>query len=321
MAQPTASDVFVNLPLTTLSVAYMQQATDFVATQVFPVVPSDLQGHSFFKWNRDDFYRIAAQVRTPGSESAGSGIDLTTDNFFCQPYAIHKDIDDQTLATQVSPLNLEATSTKWVTLQLMLKREAVWMTNFFGTGIWTGSTTGSDITPSVKWSAAGSTPVEDVEAQRWNVKQNTGYMPNKLVITPDVFQNLRNHAEILDRVKYVQKGVITTDLLAEVFDVDQVLIASSTKATSDEKAASATYSFLAGSGQALLAYSAPAPGLDVPSAGYTFAWTGYTGAGAEGNRIKSFRVEIRESTRIEGTLAIDPHVVAADMGAFFTSLV
>lgn len=336
MAQPTASDVFVNIPLTTLSVAYMQQATDFVATQVFPVVPSDLQGHSYFVYERDDFYRIAAAPRAPGSESAGSGVSLTTDTFFCKPYAVHKDIDDQTLATQVNPLNIEMTSTRWVTLQLMLKREALFMTNFFGTGIWTGASGGTDITgvasspganQVLKWSVAGSTPVEDVDTQIWNIKQKTGYKPNVAVITPDVYQDLKNHAEFLDRVKYTQTGVLTTDLLAQVWGLDKVLVASATSVTSDETfpdsisaSNAATYAFVAGTGGMLLAYSAPEPGLDVPSAGYTFAWTGYTGAGAEGNRIKSFRIEPRESTRIEGTLAIDPHVVAADMGCFFTSL-
>ena len=55
-----------------------------------------------------------------------------------------------------------------------------------------------------------------------------------------------------------------------------------------------------------------APGLQTPTAGYTFSWTGYMGAGAEGTRIKQFRMEHLDSDRLEGQMAYDQKVVATD---------
>jgi hypothetical protein len=58
-----------------------------------------------------------------------------------------------------------------------------------------------------------------------------------------------------------------------------------------------------------------------PSASYTFAWTGYLGATADGRRIKKFRLEHLASDRIEGEMAYDFKVIAADLGSFFASAV
>jgi hypothetical protein len=58
-----------------------------------------------------------------------------------------------------------------------------------------------------------------------------------------------------------------------------------------------------------------------PTAGYTFSWNGYLGAGAEGNRIKRFRIERLESDRVEIQMAFDLKLVAADLGYFFTSII
>jgi hypothetical protein len=326
MAQPSSTDVFVSIPLTTLSVAFIQRATDFVAGQVFPTVPSERQGAQYAYYPKEAWFRNQAKPRGPGDESAGTGFGLQYKSYFIPtPLAIHKDIDDQTLANQMSPVNLQADATRNVTQLLLLAREVLWQTGFFKTGIWTGSATGSDITPSPTWGAAGSTPIEDVYAQKLSVKQQTGYMPNVFVITPDVFAALIENAEIVERIKYggsaASPAVANEQSLAAVFGVDKVLVAWGTNVTSQELVTPDTWSWIAGTKKALLAYAAPEPGILTPSAGYHFAWTGYVGAGAEGNRIKSFRLEQLESERVEGTLATMPVQIAPEMGAFFTAAV
>ena len=323
MAQPTSTDVFYSIPLTTMSVAFIQQATDFVAGQVFPTLPSEKQGAAYAYYPKEAWFRNEAKPRGPGSESAGGGFPFQWKSYFIPtPLAWHQDINDQTLADQMPPVNLQADATRLVTQKLLIAREVLWQQGFFTTSIWTGSSTGADITPSPKWSAAGSTPIEDVEAQKLAIKMQTGYWPNVMVLTPDVFIDLKENAEIVERIKYGGNpgapAVVSVQALAQVFGLDKVLIAAATNVTSQEGVATDTWAFIAGSGKALLAYAAPEPGILTPSAGYHFAWTGYVGAGAEGNRIKSFRIEQLESERIEGTLATVPVLVAPELGAFFT---
>jgi hypothetical protein len=124
---------------------------------------------------------------------------------------------------------------------------------------------------------------------------------------------------VIDRIKYTQRGVVTADMLAGLFEVDEYLVARAVLNSAIEGATEATDYVVAKN--ALLAYRAPNPGLMVPSAGYTFAWSGLLGAGAHAGRIKRFRMEELSSDRIEGEMAWDQKVVASELGYLFLAAV
>ena len=84
MPQPTRSDVHVNTPLTAISIAFMQQAQNFVADRVFPNIPVTKQSDLYFVYPKGDWFRRQMEKRAPASESAGSGWDLTTDSYSSQ---------------------------------------------------------------------------------------------------------------------------------------------------------------------------------------------------------------------------------------------
>ena len=323
MPNPTLSDVHVDRALTNISVAYIQNTEkNFIANKVFPIVPVNNRRDKYFVFSQADFFRYEAQLRGPGAETAGGGYRLSTDNYSCDVIGFHADLDDQTRANADEPLQLERSHTIYVTQQILLKREVDWVSNFFTTGLWTGSSTGTDLVGTVdftQWDNIVSTPIEDITQQSDSISRKTGYRPNTLVLGPEVYTTLKNHPDILDRVKYSQKGIITEDILAVLFDVERVLVPRAVRNTANE-AITATYSFLYGK-NAFLGYSAPAPGLYQPSAGYLFTWQGLFGAGAEGVRIKNFRMEQNAANRIEGESAYNMKVVGADLGCFFSAAI
>ena len=63
MPQPTQNQVHVDAILTNISVAYMQQQQNFIATRVFPVVPVSKQSDKFFTYTKNDWFRDEAQRR------------------------------------------------------------------------------------------------------------------------------------------------------------------------------------------------------------------------------------------------------------------
>jgi hypothetical protein len=109
-------------------------------------------------------------------------------------------------------------------------------------------------------------------------------------------------------------------LLAEVFDLERVLVAKAIKATNVE-GETAAYAFTHGK-HALLCHVASSPGLLTPSAGYTFSWTGVAGgiAGASVG-IKRFHIDTIDADRVEGESAFDVKVVGSDLGYFFDGAV
>lgn len=315
--QPTRSDVHVNKPLTNISIAYIQEAKDFIAGQVFPIVPVAKQSDRYFSYDKDYWFRSSATLRGPSSESAGSGFHIdNTPNYFCNVLAVHQDVDDEVRSNADDPINMDRDSTQYVTQQLMLKREIDFVAKYLKANIWTGDT---DFTPGTLWSAAGSNPMQDIDSEKAKVMAKTGYQPNTLVVTEDVFRVLKNNANIVDRIKYTQRGIITEELLAQLFGVEKFLVARAVLNSAAEGQA-ASMDFLV-KNQGLLVYSAPAPSILKPSGGYIFSWQGLFGAGAFGNRVSSFRMEHLKSDRIEGEMAYDMKQVGADLGVYLTGLI
>lgn len=317
MAQPTQSDVHVNAPLTNVSIAFIQKQDRFIADKVFPNVPVMKQGDVYYSFPKSNWFRTEAQKRAPATESAGSGYTLTTGSYFAQVTAIHKDVDDQMRANADSMLNPDRAAAEFLTQQCLLRRDLDWKASFFTTSLWTGSSTGTDITPSTLWSAPLSTPIADITAEISAMEKKTGFKPNKLVLGAPVWYVLKNHPDFLDRIKYTQTGIVSLDLLAAVLELDEVLVASAVQNTANEGATD-SMDYIFGKA-ALLCYAAPTPALEMPSAGYVFSWTGYLGAGAQGNRMKRFRMEELSADRLECEMAYDMKQIAADLGVFFSA--
>jgi hypothetical protein len=324
MPQPTQSQVHVDAILTNISVAYMQRAENFIADKVFPVVPVDKQSDKYFVYTKNDWFRDEAQVRADGTESVGSGYNITSDTYYADVWAIHKDVGDQTRANADAPINVDREAAEFVTQRLLLRREIQFMNDFMADGVWGTSASGVSSSPStdefIQWSDyTNSDPIEDIEAGKQEILSTTGMEANTLVLGYEVFRQLKNHPDLVDRIKYTSSQTITEDMLARMFDIDRVLVSKSVKATNKE-GATAAYSFTTGK-TALLAHVAPQPGLLTPSAGYMFQWTGVSGGLGATIGTSSFRLESLRATRIESEIAFDNKVVATDLGYLFKDAV
>lgn len=317
--QPTLSSVHVDAVLSNISTAYMQDEMSFIAGRVFPIVPVEKKTDVYYTYNKNDFMRDEMQRRAPGDESAGSGYGLSTASYSCDVFALHKDIDDQTRANSDNPLNPDRDATMFLTQQALIKREKQWVSDYFTTSVWaTDKTGGSDFTV---WSDfAGSDPIGDVDAGITAILKSTGRRPNTLVLGFEVYQKLKRHPDIIDLFyKASQGGMVSTQMMASIWDLDNVYISQAVNATNNE-GETAAYGFVQGK-HALLAYVNQNPGLLAPSAGYVFSWTGVSGGLNLPNAISRFRIDERKSDRIEIEAAWDNKVVGTDLGYFFSGCV
>lgn len=326
---PALSAVHVNRPLTNVSVAYMQDASAFVAASVFPVIPVSNKSDSYYIFNRGDFNRDSMAARAPSTESAGDGFRLSTATYDCQVQALHKDIDDQIRANQDMGLNIDISTTQFLTQRALIRRERIWASNFFTTGKWGSGKAGANTssgTQVVYWNQPTATPIEDVQAAATTMAvRSGGYRPNVCVLGRPVFDTLKNHPEVIDRLNAGQTpggpAQATRADMARLFEVDQVLVMDAVVNTATENTDPTVESnaFIGGK-HALLAYAAPNAGLMTPTAGYTFVWTDFIGS-IDGVRIKDFRMENLSSDRIEIEMAMDQRLVGADLGYFFDGVV
>ncbi len=331
MPLPTARDVHVNTPLTNISIAFLQSADTFVASRVFPSVPVTKQSDRFYTYERGDFNRDEMELRAPGTESAGGGYRIdNTPTYFADVFAFHKDIPDQIRANADSVLQLDREATEFNAHKALIKKEGIFASNFLVNSVWTFNEAGVAAAPGanqfLQWNDAASTPIEDIRVAMTEQQQSTGFRPNTLIFTRPVFDQIIDHPDIVDRVKYGTQdsegsvSLVDVGELSALWKIPRIMVMDAIVNTADEGQTN-VHDFIGGK-VALLVYSAPRPGLMVPSGGYDFNWTGLLGStGGLGTRISKFRMESLKADRVEIEMAFDLKLVAADMGTLFRTAV
>lgn len=322
---PNMNQAHVDRALTNMSVAYMQDESNYIADKVFPIVPVKRQSDLYYIYNTGDFLRDEAQVRGRIAESAGGDYDLATDVYYCKKHAFHKDVAPEDRVNYDEPLDADKDAQIFVSQKMLIRREMEWASKFFKAGVWNREVSGVSTTPSdgqaIYWNLETSDPINDITQEGIRMASLTGYKPNTLVLSPYVFNALKNHFDILDRIKYTETGIVTTSLLASLFEVQNVYVAWAVVNTG-QKGAADNIGFIMGK-NALLCYANPNPSLRSASAGYIFTWTGLMGAGAYGNRIVRIPMDLLGLgvERIEGEIAFDAKKVGDDLGVFFKDIV
>lgn len=327
VTNPTAGDVHVNRPLTNFSQKYLMRVEMFTAMTAWPNLPVQMQSDLYYVFDRADFYRDEAEERADGTESAGTGFNLSTDPYFANVYAFHKDVTDRQRANQDPAVQLDQSATQFVTHKLLIRRERRMQTRLFTTSVWGTDITGVASSPTgnqtLRWDLPASDPIRDVRTGIRSVHEATGYRPNKMLIGREAYDALLDNDEILSRITggstTAMPAMVMRQLLAALFELDAIYVMDAVYNTAVEGATESN-TFI-GSDDALLYYAPDSVGLEEPSAAVQFSWTGLLGTTANGMRIRRFRVETKSADRIEGEMAFDFRLVASELGYFFTDMV
>ena len=317
MYTPTPGDVHVNTPLTQISIAYLQNQDQFVAAQMCPVIPVTKQSDRYYVYNRGDFFRDQMQKRAPGTPAASVGYRLdNTPTYFADVWAEAKPIPDQLRGNADAVLNMDRDATEFLSQQALIRREKIFAANLFATGKWGTDMTGVPPRPAPASSSSGTIGARPHRGHsRRQARhqagdrlpgQHAGHLRTGVAeargpsgsggpreVRPDQRRSRAHHP----------RGA-RGDSRNRPHPRDG--LASRTRRP---RVRPPSHSFIGGK-NALLCNVAPNPGLLTPSAAYTFGWTGYLGAGNEGNRIKRYRWEIIASDIVEIEMAFDIKLVA-----------
>lgn len=321
---PTAGDVHVNRPLTNFSQKWLQDDQAFIAMNAIPNMPVAMQSDLYYVFDRGDFYRDEMEERADGAESRGGSFNLSTDPYFARVYAFHKDVSDRQRANQDPGVQLDQSATQYVTHKALIRRERVFQANIFAGNIWFNGTAAATAGEPANWSNTSSPtdPIAQIRTAIRAVHQLTGYRPNKMVIGRQGYDTLLDNDEILSRITggstVAQPARVMRALLAALFELEEIYVMDGVYNSAVEGATDSS-AFIGGD-NALVYYAPTAVSLEEPTAAVQFSWTGLLGNTANGMRIKRFRMEARESDRIEGQMAFDMRVVSAEMGYFFTAV-
>jgi len=320
MPQPDVGDVHVNALLTNMSIAHYNQMDAYIADKAFPIVFVEKQSDIYPVYDRGYFFADegSAMLRAPGAQAPTSGWKITNSNtYFARNWAIGTEIPDELRANAEAVFNLDNDATLFTTQLQLIRRERQFAASFMITGVWgTDKVGGTDF---VVWSDfGGSDPLNDLEDGLDTVEQNTGVRPNKLILGSLVWRRLKHHPDLVDRIRggatTGNPAIVQRQLLAEILEIDEVMVARASYRSSAE-GASLTLARVVGA-DALLLYTPPAPGLMVAAAGYTFVWRPMVSPGAV-QYIRKGREERPRRDWIESHSYLDMVATEAQSGYFF----
>ncbi len=334
MPMLTPSQVHLDAPLTNLTLAWVQDESNFIADKVFPTVSVDKQSDKYYIYNRGEFNRAGQRkALAPRTRPERIGMSLSNSTYTAEVYGLATDFDEQTLANEDAALETRLAGSTMLMHNMLIDREVDWATNYFATSVWTnevaGDANGSVGTGEVVyWSDyTNSTPIQDVTNARRTVQlQSGGFKPNTMVVGKAVRDKLVNHPDILARLNggatVTNTALITDAKLAEIFEVENFFVMEAIKNTAAEGATESN-SFIGGN-HAMLCYTPSSAGLMTPAAGLTFTWDSIPGV-SMGMSVESFtgdflRVEgIAEELHVK--CSYDMKVVGADLGYFFKDII
>lgn len=315
MAEPSLADVHRDSILTNFSVAYVQNATNYIARRVSPIVPVPKQSDRYFVYNKADWLINEAAKRAPGTRAEDRNYTLSQDSYFCNVYSIAHNVSEQVAANADAPLQPEQDAVQLLTQDMLATMEVDFASTAFANSVWGTSVTGG--TDFTQWNQDAAEPIKDLATGLDTVEDNTGFMPNTLILGAQTWKSLRHHPDIVDRLPDNAPRIATTDFLGNLLDIDNVVVARAIRNTADE-GATASYSRILGS-HALLAYVDPSPGPKSATAMRTFVWTGLIGS-SDGIRVSRYNLpETDAFPRVEVSSAWDFKIVGTDLGYFFNS--
>lgn len=319
--------------LSNMALAYFQSEAKAFAKTIFPICPVSLSSDNYYIFNKEDLLRDNWH-RKP----AYGKVDPAVLSENTKSYAVHVDqmimgidrIRQTDLTRRQGPATRDPRMqrTKTMAGQANIHQDALFSESFFKAGVWGHEETGTDsTTPTegqfIKLSNGNSDPVKMIDDRATKMEQETGRRPNVLALGVNVYNALKLHPGILERVKYggstANPALVTENVLAQLFSMEKITVQRSimNKGKLGQKD---DMQFIGDPNSFLLAYATNTPSIDEPSAGYIFVWDML----GDGNIMPVLNYDGEPGTHsefIEGLMATDMKKTADDLAMYFMDAV
>ena len=319
--------------LSNVALAYYQSDANSFAKTVFPICPVTLSSDNYYIFDKEDLLRDNWHRKPAYGKVDPAVLSEHTDTYACVVDQMIVGIDQirQTdLNRRMGPRTADPKQqrTKTMAGQLNIHQDSMFARKFFRKGVWTQEYTGIDsTTPAsgqfIKFSNGNSDPVSFVDDKSTEMEEKTGRKPNRLALGVHVFNALKKHPAILERVKYggstANPASVTLNVLQQLFGIDRITVQRSIM-NKAELGQEAKMEYIGDPNAFLLAYATDAPAIDEPSAGYIFTWDML----GNGNILPVLSYPGENGTHsefIEGLMAADMKKTADDLAMFFAEAV
>jgi hypothetical protein len=271
--QPTGTgNVHIDAVLTQISLGFPNNA--LVGDNLFPSVGVKKQSDKYYVFGREAWLPETSDYRAPGTEANEiPGLKVSLDTYYAQEHALQVAVTDEERENADAPLSPDRDGTELVTAKVLLGREIA-IKNLVTTT--TNYATGMSVTLSgtTQWSDyTNSDPILNIRTGMRAVHAKMFMEPNLAVIPYLVMSTLEDHPDIIERIKYSERAILTPEIIASVFGIQRVIVPGVGVGSGAVGAAGNALSvgYLWGK-DVLLAWVPGRAGMRTPAFGYEFTW-------------------------------------------------
>lgn len=319
--------------LSNMALAYFQSEAKAFAKTIFPICPVSLSSDNYYIFDKEDLLRDNWHRKPAYGKVDPAVLSEHTESYACVVDQMIMGIDrirqtDLTRRQGPATRDPRMQRTRTMAGQANIHQDLLFAEHFFKAGVWGHEESGVDSTAPtegqfIKFSNGNSDPVKLIDERATAMEQATGRRPNILALGVNVFNALKLHPGILERVKYggstANPALITENVLSQLFSMEKITVQRSimNKAKLGQKA---DMQFIGDPNSFLLAYATSTPSIDEPSAGYIFTWDML----GDGNIMPVLNYDGEPGTHsefIEGLMATDMKKTADDLAMYFMDAV
>jgi hypothetical protein len=262
-------------PLAEVSVAYRN--AEYVGDRVFPIIDTGDPKAKIARYLRGAWFRDEAGIRAPGGRAHRGGYPMDLVDVATKEYAFAKEVTDEdrrfSLSSGAPPVQPDQDAVEFCADKIDLSKERRLAAKIFA-GTWSGVATGEDANALWAPDDATNTFVADVETRIETIRSAIGRRPNVLLLSGNTYSKIRQITAVQARMAAVERAIITPDVIAALFGLEECLVAGAIYTSALETKAGTEFTSVniwepnATKGSAFLFFRPPRAGLKVPSPGY-----------------------------------------------------
>lgn len=206
------------------NVAQGYKNMDLVGDALFPSVPVLTTGGQVIEFGKEAFFKYNLR-RAPGG-----AVKRIQFGYLGKPFALLQDsLEGQVPrehmrdASQVPGINLgtRAVNTAMKIIKTSLETDQATLATTAA-----NYAAGNKVTlaGATKWSAATGTPSADIDAAREAIRAGIGVYPNVVLLSAVAFKAARNNPAVTARYQYTTAQSITAEMLANLWNVQKVVV-------------------------------------------------------------------------------------------------
>jgi len=219
--QPTKS-LFVSPLLTQISTKYTNE--NYICEKVFPIVQVKKDTGKIVSYSMDNL-RIVEALRGVGSQANEVGHTVTiSDHYSLSERCLQELVPDEHMEQADTPIKPKIDATENLMDRILVIKEKLLADSIGSTSVVTYNTT---LSGTDQWSDyANSDPIGDIKTGANSVRTYSGKKPNTLILAYNTWQQLVDHPDVTDRVKYSQLADVDSlnSALARIFNVKRVWV-------------------------------------------------------------------------------------------------